>query len=106
MFPIDEIVDVSFEIFRPEIAVVDVIAVLPHIDAEDRRGAVHKRIFAVRGLHDLELAVPDRDPRPARTELRRSRIDEVGTHLVVAAEIPVDGLLQPAGETLAAAALL
>ena len=36
MLPIDEIVDEGFEIFRARIAVVDVVAVLPHIDAEDR----------------------------------------------------------------------
>src|SRR4051794_27651665 len=76
MVPIDETVDEGFEIFRPGVAVVDVIGVLPDIDAQDRRRAVDKRVLAVRGLRDRQLALLDRDPGPARAELGGSSGDE------------------------------
>ena len=63
---------------------------LPHVDAEDRLGAVDQRVLAVGGLQDRELAVLDREPGPARAELADTRLDEVRLELVEAAEILVD----------------
>src|SRR5262245_51540902 len=35
VLPVHQIVEPSLEVLRPRVAVVDVVAVLPHIDAED-----------------------------------------------------------------------
>ena len=91
VIPVDQAVDEGLEIFRPGVAVVDVIGMLPHVDAEDRGCAVNERIFAVGGLGDLELAVLDRDPGPAGTELRGAGIGEIGLELVIAAEVGAEG---------------
>src|SRR5690606_22871231 len=92
--PVDQIVDKGLEILRPGIPVVDVVAVLPDVDAEDRRAAVDQRVLAVRRLADLQLAVLDGEPGPARPELRGTGGDEILAELVVAAEVAVDRLLQ------------
>src|SRR5690606_2555920 len=104
--PVDEVVDPRLQILRPGVAIVDVVGVLPNVDAENRRAAMHQRVFAVRRLHDFELAVLDRNPGPARAELRRAGVDEIGAKLVVAAEIAVDRLMEGARQLVAAAALL
>ena len=67
---------------------------------------MHERVFAVRGLGDLELAVLHGEPRPAGAELRRARRDESpSAELVVAAEVAGDRLFELAGKLVAAAAL-
>src|SRR5262249_25887385 len=63
--PVDEMVEPSFEIFRPFVAVVDVIGVLPHVDAKDWPAALDKRVLTVWRLGHLELAILDGKPRPA-----------------------------------------
>ena len=57
VFPVHQIVEPGFEIFRARIAVVDVIGVFPHIHTQQRRAAVHQRVFAIRGLGNGQLAV-------------------------------------------------
>src|ERR1700722_9461880 len=79
-------IDPGLEIVGPAIAIVYVIGVLPHVDAEDRLRAVDKRVFAIRRLHHLNLAVLDCEPRPARAELRDAALDEVLFGLVDRAE--------------------
>src|SRR6185369_17473508 len=54
VFPVHEVLDERLQIVRTAIAIVDVVGVLPDVHAEDRGGAVHQRILAVRGLGDLE----------------------------------------------------
>src|SRR3954469_12975239 len=102
VLPVDEIFEERLEVVRAAVAVVDVIGVLPDVAAEDRLGAVHQRVLAVRRLHDRELAVLDGDPAPARSELRRARLDEVLLHLVDAAEVLGDLLLEGSGDRSAA----
>src|SRR5690242_9036815 len=75
--PVHQVVEERLEVIGAPVAVIDVIGVLPYVAAEDRRGAVHQRVLAVRGLHDGELAVLDRDPGPAGTELRHPGLREV-----------------------------
>src|SRR5690242_12770583 len=104
--PVDQAVDERLEVFRTGVAIVDVIAVLPDIDAEDRGRAMDERVLAVRGLRDGELAILHRQPGPAGAELRRAGSDEIGAELVVAAEIAVDRGLQLARKLVAAAVLL
>src|SRR6202011_1322904 len=67
--PVDEVVDERLEIVRAPVAVVDVVGVLPHVAAEDRAAALHQRVSPVRGFHDGDLAVLDREPAPAGAEL-------------------------------------
>src|SRR6185312_16525016 len=94
MIPVDQTVDERLQIFRTGVAIVDVIGMLPDIDAEDRLAAMDERVLAVRRLGNLQLAVLHRKPGPAGAELRRAGGDEVGAELVVAAEVAVDRLLQ------------
>src|SRR5262245_24408314 len=75
--PIYQVVKECFEVVGTPIAVIDVIGMLPYIAAKYWLGAVHKRILAVRGFHDCQLAVLDREPAPARTELRDTGLDQV-----------------------------
>lgn len=89
-----EVLDERLEVVGAAVAVVDVVGVLPHVDAEDRGRAVDQRVLAVRGLQDGELAVLDREPGPAGAELADTGLDEVGLELLVAAEILVDLLGQ------------
>src|SRR5262245_19654804 len=67
---------------------------------------MHERVLAVRRLADFELAVLDRQPAPARSELRLARFDEIVAELVVTAEVAVDERKHRARYLLAAAALL
>src|SRR5258708_28292030 len=53
------------QVIRPAIAIIDVVGVLPDVDAEDRGGALNQRVLAVGRLGNLELAVLHRQPRPA-----------------------------------------
>jgi len=50
MLPIDKIVEEGFEVLRPRIAVVDIVAVFPHIAAKNRRCPMHQRVFTVRSF--------------------------------------------------------
>src|SRR5262245_25825516 len=106
VLPIDEMVEKGLEVFRAGVAIVDVVAVFPHIDAEDRRGAVHQGVLAIRGLGDLELAVLDGEPGPTRAELGYTRLHKIAAHFVEAAKVLVDHGLQLAGQFLAATTLL
>ncbi len=106
VIPVDEIVDEGFQVFRTRVAIVDVIGMLPHIDAEDRGCAVDERVLAVRGLGDFQLAVLHGKPGPARAELTCACSNEIGAELVVAAEVRFDRRVELAGQAGAAAALL
>ena len=99
-------IEKGFEIIGPAVAIVDVVGVLPHIAAQDRRAAMHQRIFAVRRLGDDELAVLHRDPAPAGAELGDAGLGEIFLHLVEAAEVAVDLGLELAGDFVAAAVRL
>src|SRR5258705_4666459 len=65
ILPVHQMIDKRLQIIRAAIAIIDVIGMLPDVDAEDRRGAMHQRVFAVGGLGDFELAVLHRQPCPA-----------------------------------------
>src|SRR5690606_32425862 len=45
--PVDQVIVERLEVLRPGVAIVDVVGVLPHVDAKDRRAAVDERVFAV-----------------------------------------------------------
>src|SRR5579862_6177484 len=69
IFPVHQMIEKRLEIVRTAIAIIDVIGMLPDVAAEDRRGAVHQRVLAVRRFGDFELAVLDLQPAPAGAEL-------------------------------------
>src|SRR6476660_9063175 len=104
--PVHEVFQERLEIIRTAVAVVDVIGVLPDVAAEDRRGAMHQRILAVRRLGDFELAALDLQPAPAGAELADAGGGEIGLELVEPAEVLVDLLFEPAGQFAAAAVRL
>src|SRR5829696_6238315 len=95
VFPVDQAIAESLQIVGTAVAIVDVVGVLPDVAAEDRRGAVDQRAFAVRGLGDFELAVLDRQPAPAG--------GEISLELLETAEVFGDLLFQTAGQLAAAA---
>src|SRR4026209_1215665 len=65
--PVDD-VPPRLEVVGTPVLVVEVVGVLPDVDAEDRRLAVHhRRVLVGRGLHGQAGAVPD-EPRPAGAE--------------------------------------
>src|SRR2546429_2331802 len=101
--PVDQIIAERLQIVGTAVAVIDVVGVLPDVAAEDRRGAMDQRAFAVRGLGDFELAVLDRQPAPAGAELADAGGGEIGLELVESAEVLGDLLFQPAGQLAAAA---
>jgi acetylornithine deacetylase/succinyl-diaminopimelate desuccinylase-like protein len=105
IFPVHQVLDERLEIVRAAVAIVDVIGVLPHVAAEDRRAAVHQRAFAIGGLGDADLAVLDGQPGPARAELRDAGLDEVFLHFIDGAEIGDDLLFQFARNLAAAIGL-
>src|SRR6266852_2942074 len=67
--PVHQVVEESLEVVGPPVAVVDVVRMLPDVAAEDRLGAMHQRVLAVRRLGDDDLAVLDGEPAPAGAEL-------------------------------------
>src|SRR5450631_2978186 len=76
---------------------------LPYVAAQDRRTAVHQRVFAVRRFGDGELAALDLDPGPAGTELADAGRGEIRLHLLDAAEVGIDLGLELARNLVAAA---
>src|SRR6202007_2001743 len=87
VFPVDEMIDERLQIIRAAVAVVDVVGVLPDVAAGGRGGALGQRAFAGRGLGDFELAVLDRQPTPARSELADTGSGEIGLELFKPTEV-------------------
>src|SRR5271166_5478188 len=87
-------VDPRSEVVWSAVAVVDVIGMLPHVDAEDRLAAMDERVLAVRRLGDLDLAVLEAEPAPAGAELRNAGLDEVFLGLVDRPERVLQRLLE------------
>src|SRR5688500_8589090 len=85
--PIDEIVDEGLQVVRPTVLVVEIVGVLPHVDAEQGLLAMDQRVLAVRRLGDLELPAVLDEPGPARPELRGTGLGEGVLEGVDGAEI-------------------
>src|SRR6202048_3904781 len=103
ILPVHQMIDKRLQIIRTAIAIIDVVGVLPDVDAEDRGGAMHQRAFAVRRLGDFELAVLHRQPGPARTELTDAGGGEIGLEFLQPAEVLGDLLVQTTRQFAAAA---
>src|SRR5699024_10657811 len=79
------------------VLVLQVVRVLPDVDADHRYLAIGERAVLVRGTNDLQLAVIDNEPSPAGAELASCRLLELFLHLVDRAEGLVDRLGEVAG---------
>src|SRR5215813_12116066 len=104
--PVDEMIDERLQVIRTAVAIVDVVGVLPDIAAEDRGGAMHQRILAVRRLGDGEFATLHLEPAPAGAELTDAGRGEIGLELLQTAEVLIDFILQTARQFAAAAVRL
>src|SRR5258706_6958617 len=96
ILPVHQVIDPRLQIIRPAIAIIDVVGVLPDVDAEDRGGAMNQRVLSVGRLGNLELAVLHRQPRPPRTELADAGGGEIGLEFLEPAKVLGDLLLQAA----------
>src|SRR6476646_3482270 len=76
--PVHQMIDPRLQIVRAAIAIVDVVGVLPDVDAENRGGAMYQRVLAIGRLGDFELAIFHRQPCPSRTELADAGGGEIG----------------------------
>src|SRR6266849_9381608 len=103
ILPVHQVIDPRLQIIRTAIAIIDVVGVLPDVDAEDRGGAMDQRVLAIGRLGNLELAVLRRQPRPARTELADAGGGEIALEFLEPAEVFGDLLFQAAGQFAAAA---
>src|SRR5690606_4630971 len=92
--PVDD-VPPRLDVVGPPVLVLQVVGVLPDVEAEDRRVAVHDRRVLVRRGVDLQVprAVHD-EPGPARAETAGGLLLEQRLELVEAAERLVDRLPQ------------
>src|SRR5579862_207829 len=88
--PVHQVVEERLEVVRAPVLVVEIVGVLPHVAAEQRRAADDQRVDAVGRLLDRELAVLVDQPGPARAELPDARRLELLLELVEAAEGLVD----------------
>src|SRR5229473_6692756 len=103
ILPVHQVIDPRLQIIRTAIAIIDVVGVLPDVDAEDRGGAMDQRVLAIGRLGNLELAVLRRQPRPARTELADAGGGEIALEFLEPAEVFGDLLFQAARQFIAAA---
>src|SRR6185437_6268070 len=100
---IRDLVDPVLQVVRTAIAEIEIVAVLPHIDAEQGLAfAGGDGVGAVRGLGDFQLAViAEHQPGPARAELRRAGLLERVLELLNAAEILLQLRFKLAGNAAA-----
>src|SRR6185437_8175842 len=72
------------------VLVLQVIRVLPHVIAEDRKMPLGKRVVLVRRGDDLQFAAIPDEPSPPRAELLRGGIVELLLQIVKAAKVLLD----------------
>src|SRR5579871_3854189 len=79
-------------VIRPAILVLQVVCVLPDIQAHHRRLPFHQRAVLIRGGVDIDLTTRLNQPSPSRTKTPSSRGIEFFLETVEAAEGSDDGL--------------
>src|SRR5262245_20894491 len=77
LIPVDH-VPPGLEVVGAAVLVVEVVGVLPDIDAEDRELALHERAILVGGAEDLEMPAIDDEPAPAAAEALGAGVVDVG----------------------------
>src|SRR3989442_3251704 len=98
--PVDD-VPPRVDVFRPAILVLQVVGVLPHVDAEDDLLVFHQRAVLVRAAFDHELAALIQHPRPPAAEAADARLLHFVLELVEAPERRVDRARDRAGRRAA-----
>src|SRR3990170_1644218 len=100
--PVDD-VPPSRQVVGAPVLVVEVVGILPDVDAEERRLAVHDRCVLVRGGLGCEpRSVPD-EPRPAGAEALDAGVVDGCLELVEAPERRSDRVAERTGRLSAAA---
>src|SRR5205807_2153902 len=79
------------DIVWPAVLILEVIGVLPYIQADDRIFAFHDRAVLVGGGGDGDFVAILHQPRPAGAEAARRRRSELFLKLIERAEGGVDG---------------
>src|SRR5687768_8464337 len=74
------------DVVRTTVLVLQVVGVLPDVEAQKRFLAFHQRTVLVRGALDHQLAAGIDQPRPAAAEARRRRLGKLLLEGVEAAE--------------------
>src|SRR5688572_10287814 len=98
--PVDD-VPPRREVVGTAVLVLQVVGVLPHVDAEDRLLPFHHRIVLVRRALDDQLAAGIDQPRPAAAEAFDAGVVQLRLERVEAAEGGRDGLAERAARLAA-----
>src|SRR5439155_6515231 len=92
------------DVVGPLVLILQVVGVLPNVDAENRRQTFHIGAVLVRVRLDRHLALLVREqPGPSAAELADGSLLKLLLERVVAAERALDGVAQPARRVAAAA---
>ena len=104
--PVDQLVEEGLDELRAQVAVVDVVGVLPHVDRQQRLVGGGQRRAGGAGVDDVDAAVGLlHQPGPARAEVADRRLDEGLLEGGVAAPLGLDRRGQRALGLAAAAGL-
>src|SRR5262245_32520304 len=85
------------DVVRPAVLVLQIVGVLPDVDAEDGLLAVHERAVLIRSAFNGQLAAGVDHPRPAAAEAADGCLLQFLLELVEAAERSVDRIRNRAG---------
>src|SRR6266571_1848264 len=96
-FPVEGI-EPGGDVVGSPVLVLQIVGVLPYVNAQDRSVTFHVRTVLVRVRLDRQLAAAvTKEPRPAAAELADGRLLQLLLERVVAAEGARDRVAQPAG---------
>src|SRR5262249_12071553 len=104
-FPVCERGEHRCDEVRAPVLIVEIVGVLPDVDAEKRCLSMDEWRVGIRGVHHLEPALIEHEPCPAAAELRGGRALELRDEGIEAAEIDDDARTELAGGLAAAAGL-
>src|SRR5207244_13571958 len=83
-------------VLGPAVLVLQVVGMLPDIEAENGDLVVHERTVLIRPTRDAKLSVGDRQPGPPASELGRCGVRELLLELREVPERPLDRVGQRA----------
>src|ERR1019366_10323777 len=95
--PVDQFVEHGINIVGTTILIIQVVSMLPHVNAKQWLHAGCQRDFGIGGLYHLELAAIEDKPGPTTPELRNGRAGEFLLAGVDTAEGCLDSLLECGG---------
>src|SRR5215210_1462469 len=101
ILPVDR-VPPGRQVVGAPVLVLQVVGVLPDVDAQERRRAIHQRAVLIGLADDVELAVLGDQPAPAGAEQVGGRVGELFLERPEVAERLEDGVAERAGGRAAA----